>query len=200
MTDKWTTRQSLLLRAKDPDDHQAWEEFVKYYKQFIHMILNHMSFRTAEFEDMEQEVLLKIWKNLPNFELDKERANFRTWLSWLIRNSVIDYIRKARQYETRQNAATEHHLQESDVISQPDLDKIVEREWVRYLTQTALNNIRNLFSGAAVRSFELSLAGKTSREIGAELDINHESVRTLKNRVKVRLVKEIERLRKELEF
>ena len=31
----WQTRQTLLQRAKDPNDAEAWEEFVSYYKTII---------------------------------------------------------------------------------------------------------------------------------------------------------------------
>lgn len=200
MNQKWGTRQSLLLRAKDPTDHQAWEEFVHYYSQFIRMILHKMNFRGSDFGDIEQEILVKIWKNLPKFEINKERTNFRIWLSKLIRSTVIDYIRKSSSYNARQNKAAEFQVQESSLITQPELDTIVEHEWINYLTKAALENIREVFSEKTIRAFELSLAGKNSREIGEELQISHESVRTLKNRVKFRLIKEIEHLREELEF
>lgn len=200
MNDEWITRKSLLLRAKDPYDNKAWDEFVKYYKKFIHLVLLHINFHDSDYGDIEQEVLLKIWKQLPSFDVDPERAQFRTWLSVLIRNSVIDYIRKDKCYATKQDMAKNEALSEDDVVSQHAFDEIVEHEWVRYLTTTALDNIQELFSGVAVEAFELSLLGKTSREIGEQLGINHESVKTLRTRVKLRLVKEIDRLRRELEL
>jgi len=199
MTDRWETRQTLLQRAKDPEDHQAWDEFAKYYKQFIHVVLYRMSFRPSDYQDVEQEILVTIWKNIHRFETDENRGRFRSWLSSLIRNKVIDYIRKSKQYESRREMASEQY-EERDIMQQSEFDILVQKEWKRYLTQTALENIRELFSGVAVQAFEMSLEGKTSKEISDILDINQNSVRTLKNRVKVRLVKEIERLRGELEF
>ena len=199
MSDQWKTRRTLLQRARDPDDAKAWEDFVKYYTDFIHVVLYQMSFRPGDLDDMTQEILLRIWQYLSTFDGEKHRVKFRTWLSKLIRNHAINYIKKNQGYEKRRDKAAE--LQEqSQVLSQSALDEIVDVEWQKHITTTALNNVRPLFSGVAVEAFELSLAGKSAREIGEALNINPESVRTLKNRVKLRLIKEIEQLREELEF
>ena len=199
MTDRWITRKTLIERAKNPDDERAWADFVMYYTDFIHVVLYQMSFRPNDLEDITQEILTRIWKYLSTFDGEKHQVQFRTWLSKLIRNQAINYIKKNQGYEKRRKKAMELHEQR-EIISQTDLDKVVQFEWEKHITTTALDNIRTLFSGVAVEAFELSLAGKTAKEIGAALDINPESVRTLKNRVKLRLIKEIEQLREELEF
>lgn len=62
---KWETRQTLLQRAKDPDDHGAWEQFADYYHGFIQMILHKMDLSVQDHEDLIQEVLIKLWKSLP---------------------------------------------------------------------------------------------------------------------------------------
>ena len=46
---------------------------------------------------------------------------------------------------------------------------------------------------------KLSLSGKDTEDIAAELNLKVQSVRNLKNRVKVALIKEVMRLRTELE-
>jgi len=199
MSNKWVTRQTLLQRAKNPDDNCAWEEFVQYYQPFIHATLHHMNFRTSEYADIEQEILLNLWKKLPEFEFDKRKGNFHSWLSATIRNKVLEFIRKNKLYERRKDAVTEQYL-EDDLMSETEFTHIVDQEWQDHIIKTALDNITKLFSGVAIQAFEMSLVGKTSREIGEALNVNHESVRTLKNRVKVRLIKEIDYLRKELEF
>jgi RNA polymerase sigma factor (sigma-70 family) len=194
MSDKWLTRKTLLQRAQDTDNEQAWDEFVSYYEGFISIILHKMNLSRVDHDDLKQEILLKIWKNLSHFELDEKRAKFRTWLSTLIRNRVLDHFRK------KQRQPDMDLLDETQLVSQPDLDAIIKKEWERHLTQVAMQNIKKLFSGSAIRAFELSLLGKDSEQICLELNIAKESVRTLKNRVKLRLVKEIQVLRSELEF
>ncbi len=45
-------------------------------------------------EDIAQDTFLKAWKNLKGYEPDK--AQFKTWLMRIARNTVIDYLRKRR--------------------------------------------------------------------------------------------------------
>lgn len=44
--------------------------------------------------DVTQEIFIKVWKNLKNF--DKGKAQFKTWLFTIARNSVTDYLRKKK--------------------------------------------------------------------------------------------------------
>ncbi len=84
-------------------------------------------------------------------------------------------------------------------IRLPEIDAIAEREWEIHLTNLALENIDPLFSGKAVDAFRLTLEGKSVKEIAQKLDLKENSVYRLKNRVKERLVIEIQHLRNELE-
>ncbi len=45
-------------------------------------------------EDIAQDTFLKAWKNLKGYEPDK--AQFKTWLMRIARNTVIDYLRKRK--------------------------------------------------------------------------------------------------------
>jgi len=198
MSEQWVTRRTLLQRAQDPDDQKAWDDFVAYYKSFIDVILYKMSFRISDKDDVTQIILVKIWKYLSKFDKDK-KVQFRTWLGTLIRNEAINYINSNTNYQRRQDMASKHYSFD-DVASQPELDALVQAEWEQHLTMTAFLKVKTVFSGAAIKAFEMSLEGASAKEIGSELNINQESVRTLKNRVKKKLIQEIDRLRNELEF
>ncbi len=200
MANEWITRNTLLSRAQNPDDQQAWNEFVSYYQQFIHVVLHQMGLQLSDFDDVVQEVLIKIWKNLKKFEVAPDRARFRTWLSTLIRNTVIDYIRSKKSYERKTEKAIEEFNNSAHIISQSEFDEIVKNEWEQYITQTALENIRKHFSGDAISVFEMSLDDVSIDEIAKAHNIKYDSVRNLRNRVKKKLIAEIQRLKSELEF
>lgn len=46
-------------------------------------------------DDLHQEVLLKMWRNWPNF--DRDRGGLYTWISIITTNVCIDHIRKIRR-------------------------------------------------------------------------------------------------------
>ncbi|MDF7826781.1 RNA polymerase sigma factor [Pontiellaceae bacterium B12227] len=200
MSEEWQTRQTLLMRAKNQDDHAAWEEFAAYYRDFIDMVLHQMNLYSVDMDDLAQEILLKIWKSLPNHIYDKDRARFRTWLSRLIRNQVLDHIRTT-QRRTRKHvaAAGDETIDSMPMITEPDVEKIIQKEWEVHIVQLALKNISSLFSERAIEAFSLSIDGKSTVEIAEQLGVKPNSVTKLKNRVKERLMKEIKHLRTELE-
>jgi RNA polymerase sigma-70 factor (ECF subfamily) len=199
MGNEWQTRQTLLMRAKNQDDHVAWEEFVTYYRGFIDMVLNKMNLYSVDFDDLAQEILIRIWKSLPNFIYDQDRAQFRTWLGRLIRNQVLDHIRSTERRTRKHTAIEEDATSGIHVMAEPDLEKIIEKEWKLHIVQLALKNISSLFSERAIEAFRMSVAGESTAQIAAHFDVKPNSVVKLKNRVKERLVIEIKHLRTELE-
>ena len=38
MKKNFVTRKTLLMRASDPDDQEAWEDFVYYYEDFLNLV------------------------------------------------------------------------------------------------------------------------------------------------------------------
>lgn len=188
------------MRAKSQDDRAAWEEFVFYYKGFIHMVLGKIGLSRTDQDDLTQEVLVKIWKNLPNHIYDPKRARFRTWLSCVIRNQVSDNFRQAQRRNRKHIAiAEEQKANDSLMMTEPEIENIIKKEWEVYIVKLALNNIAALFSAGAIEAFSMSMDGKSTEEIAQHLGIKPNSVIKLKNRIKERLIKEIQHLRTELE-
>ncbi|MCH2209401.1 MAG: sigma-70 family RNA polymerase sigma factor [Lentisphaerales bacterium] len=195
MNEDWKTRQTLLQRAKDPEDHQAWEEFVHYYRNFILMIMRKMNLSQSEQEDITQEILLKLWKKLESY--NQQKAGFRTWLSAVIRNTVLKFYESSGRRLVRENKSFINFL-EGD--SESELETLIEEEWKSYLTKVALENIRKIFSGKAVQAFEMTLEEIPVEQICEELELKKESLYVLRNRVKSRFVEELRFLASELQF
>lgn len=198
MSERWVTKQTLIQRIKeaDPEDKNAWDDFVNYYKSFIEMLLTKSRFSQSETDDLVQEILLKIWKGIPQYEYRKGQAKFRTWLGCLITNSMYNYVDKL-------NRRHPNKLELKEAILLPEseskIEKFIEKEWVSHLTKMAMKEVMEIFSGHAIEVFKLSMEGKETNEISQILDITEDSVYVLRSRVKSRLKKEIKKLRDELE-
>ena len=194
-TDSLPTRHSLIEEARSKPDGQAWEELLKHYEPFIDKILLMLGLRGADLEDVRQQVLLKLWRGLDAYRRDDGRARFRNWLSTLIRNTAIDWFR-ARERGRRHDSLAESVGLD---MESPEIERQIEEEWQKHILAIALQNLRQVFSGKAMRVFSLSLKGESPEEIAASLDLRLESVYVLKTRVKTRLTREIARLRLDLE-
>ncbi|VGO16312.1 hypothetical protein PDESU_04903 [Pontiella desulfatans] len=199
MGEEFLTRNTLLQRAKDPKDERAWSEFVSYYETFIFILLRQMNVPQQDCDDLTQAVLVKVWKKLAMF--DRERAKFRTWLSTLIRNTVINHwdvqTRRWRREEKYGEVQTEPP---PGLPSSPEFDVIYQKEWEAYITNLAMKNVRGEFKDNAMQVFEMALNNSSTAEIAEQLDLHTATVTRLKNRVRDRLILEVRNLREELEL
>ena len=202
MSENFQTRNSLLIRAKNPKDQQAWEEFVKYYKTFIFMLLRQMNISQHDCEDLTQTVLIKIWKKLETF--DPKRAKFRTWLSTVIRNTVFNHWSAQKSRSDREGEYGGHSAltkaPPSGLPSSPEFEAIFQREWEAYLANKALTNIQGEFKARAMEIFEMSLKSMSTAEIAEKLEVNASTVTRSRNSVRDRLIQEVRRLSQELEL
>ena len=201
MNDQFNTRQTLLMRAKDPNDELAWDEFFGYYSGFINMLLHKIRIPQEVHEDLQQEILLKIWKALQDYEDDPAKAKFRTWLAAVIRNAALAYMRTYRNRQKRENTlAEEQDLFTEENYAPNHIDQLINEEWAGYMVNHVIEHLKKFFSGKAIEVFQLSSKGMESSEISKKLDIPANTVYVLRNRVKVRLMSEMKSLRQSIEF
>ncbi|MDF7809164.1 sigma-70 family RNA polymerase sigma factor [Pontiellaceae bacterium B12219] len=196
MTEPNQTRYTLLQRACDLHDEQAWEEFVSHYRRFIFYILRELGVADRDIEDLAQQVLLHLTKDLSSY--DQSRARFRTWLSMVIRNAALVHFRQQKSRKERIHIFGEE--QNIDYMDQStDIELRIEQEWAAYVANIAMSRVREVFKGQAIEVFELGLDGRSAAEIAAKTGLSVASVYTLKKRVKKRLYLEIRALVTELE-
>lgn len=200
MKGEWVTKQTLLIRIKDKSDESAWDDFVLYYKSFIQSVICHLRVNRNDEDDITQEVLLKVWKNLQNFDYKPERAKLRTWLNTVIRNCVIDFSRKKKKDKKTQSINEEDFKTDLLPLSEDQFDIIIEKEWRKHVTSLALKNIESFFSGHAIEVFKLSLQNVDVDEISNKFKLSKSSVYTLRKRVEKKLIEEVTRLKEDIEF
>ncbi|MBT7959945.1 MAG: sigma-70 family RNA polymerase sigma factor [Akkermansiaceae bacterium] len=192
--EQWQTRLTLVDRARDPDDSQAWDEFTDYYASFIRMVLMQLQAPMDDLEDLSQTILVKLWQNLSTVELGRDHARFRTWLGTVIRNTFYTHCSQAASRKRREaNAAV------ADVTA-PDIEDIIESEWRKHIIALVIERLNASFSGKAMDVFTMTLDGKSVDDIASALELTKDSVYVLRNRVQSRFRKEARQLRSYLEF
>jgi len=193
------TRLTLIQRAQDQSDEAAWSEFVEIYKNYIYVIIRKMGINDKDCEDILQQVLLKLWKTLPDFEYGKNKSKFRTWLGTITHSSTMDFFRRQASQDRRIEGATNAQMTHLNTINKPEIEEMAEREWRLYITNLAMNNIEQFFSGKAIDVFKMSIKGQSNQQISEDLGVKLETVYILKNRVKKRLTEEIKQLKAQYE-
>src|ERR1700730_1590119 len=87
-----STRASLLLRLRDPHDHEAWVEFVSLYEHVVYRLLRRNGLQDADARDVMQDLFLAVSRNIDRWDPAKERGSFRGWLRRVARNLVINWL------------------------------------------------------------------------------------------------------------
>ncbi|MDF7809283.1 sigma-70 family RNA polymerase sigma factor [Pontiellaceae bacterium B12219] len=196
MTEQNQTSYTLLQRACDLHDEEAWEEFTNHYLRFIYYILNQMEVGAADIEDVAQQILIMLTRDLADY--DRSRALFRTWLSAVIRNAALVYFRKKKSQQSRIRIFGEECKIET--MDRPsEIDQRIEAEWEEYVAELAMERVRGIFKGQAMTVFEMGMEGLSAAEVAEKTGLSVSSVYTLRKRVKKRLYLEIRALVAELE-
>jgi RNA polymerase sigma-70 factor (ECF subfamily) len=75
-------------------DPVAWEKLARTQHRRIYAICYRFTGSQSDAEDLTQEVFLKMYKNLGNF--DPAKGGFNTWLTTLTRNLLVDNYRRTK--------------------------------------------------------------------------------------------------------
>lgn len=201
MASTYVTRHTLLDRIRDPQDSEAWKDFIEFYKNYIYFIIRSMGIKPQDADDILQQVSLKLWKNLPNHLHDPQKGKFRSWVSTISKNTVLSYVKKqATQAEKLDQAKQKEELSYLDAIKLPEIDKIAQQEWEVFITNTALENLEERFTPQAIQAFKMHINGSSPEHSASKLDVSRDSVYKYISRVKVRFIEEIGYLREQMDI
>ena len=192
------TRLTLIQKLQNECNEASWEEFINLYRGYVYVIIKNMGFSDNDSKDIMQMTFLKVWKNVQNFEHGGENGQFRRWLSRVSKNTALNYIRKLKNDKEKvEKIYIDKQLLHLNSITEPEIEKIADREWASYIANVAWDNIKENISDQLKTIFEFSMQGKTSREIAQILTLPINTVSVYKRRVKITLQKEILRLEDE---
>jgi RNA polymerase sigma-70 factor (ECF subfamily) len=74
-------------------NEKSLEILIKEYLSQIYGFTYKRVGNTQEAEDITQEIFIKVWRNLKNFNAEK---SFRTWIFSIAKNTCIDSLRKKK--------------------------------------------------------------------------------------------------------
>lgn len=202
MADKndFLTRVTLLQRVRRQHDQQAWEEFVRYYRDYVYNIARRMGLNHHDAEEVVQTVMLKCWQKLPEFEYDSDKGRFRGWLCTVAGNEVKMLIR--RREKGLQQLTPEEAAEVMQYLQQVDADpteQMIEREWIAYITNLAWREVQGMVSTKEQQAFERLSKGEAPDTVAQALGLCVSSVYVYKKRTQDRLRAAIVRLNTELD-
>lgn len=188
------TRSSLLMRVKDVRDQQAWKEFVEVYAPIIYRFALARGLQDADASDLTQHVLAGLTTGLQQFDYDRERGAFRSWLFKVTQNE----LRKSLRHHPCQPAGTgdtNHQIMLEQWPSLEDAEDDWNREHQRRLFEWAAPRVRKRCQESTWKAFwEVVVNQRSASEVARQLGISVGSVYVAKKRILMKLKAEIDEI------
>jgi RNA polymerase sigma factor (sigma-70 family) len=195
MTDSPATRQSLLVRLRDPRDGQAWSEFVAIYTPLIDRLARANGLQSADAADLAQEVFRAVSGAIDRYDPDPARGSFRGWLFRIARNLMINLLAARR---VRPQATGDSEVRELlERVPTPDGTETAffDLEYRRGLFVWAADQVRGEFRQSTWQAFWLTaVEGKAASAAAAASGISIGAVYIARSRVMARLKTIIEQV------
>jgi RNA polymerase sigma-70 factor (ECF subfamily) len=186
------TSASLLERLRRQPDDAAWRRLVDLYTPLLRGWLHRHLVPAADVDDLVQEVLSVLVRELPHFEYDPARGSFRGWLRTITVNRLRLFWR-ARQ--SRPLATGDSDLaRKLDELEDPhsDLSRQWDREHDHHVAHRLLQMLEAEFEATTWQAFRrVALDGTRPPEVAAELGLSLNAVYLAKYRVLRRLREEM---------
>jgi RNA polymerase sigma-70 factor (ECF subfamily) len=185
------TSASLLERLRTRPDEPSWKRLVDLYTPLIHAWLRRYGVRPEDADDLAQEVLTVVFRELPQFEHGPRPGAFRCWLRTITIHRLRGFWRSA-QYRP---AATGDWAVDEQLRQLEDPTSALSQRWDEEHDQHVLRRLLELIEPEfALNSWQafrrVGLKGEAAAVVAAELGMTVNAVLLAKSRVLRRLREE----------
>ena len=188
------TRPSLLLRVRDANDGDAWDEFAAIYRPVILRLARIKGMQDADADDLAQQVLLAVSHAVERWEPDASRGRFRTWLHTVANNAILNALTRGIRDRAAADESIDTLLQQRPDRDGPDSD-LLRTEYRREIFSRAAQQIRTEFTDETWNSFWLTAVDGVDVDVAAiQLGRTRGSVYASRSRVMKRLKQKVEDL------
>lgn len=182
-----STFADLLTQARDPHDQAAWAAFNERYGDFMLRFLLTRGVPLVDAQDLRQDVLIDLWRAMPEFRLDPTRGRFRGYL-------VTALCRVSSRTKRKGLVVAEPQIA---VESRDEIAVWVQREWQSHRIRSAMRRVRSRTRSETFELFRASVEGETSANIAARTGMKPAAVRKAVQRVRDEVRLELERFDRE---
>jgi RNA polymerase sigma factor (sigma-70 family) len=187
------TRPSLILRLRNRDDLDAWQEFVAIYQPLVYRLAVRKGFQHNDAADIVQEVLLRVAGAIERWDPDDRLGTFRGWLHRIARNLMISFLEK----KDRQPVIADHGslaellaiVPAADSLQSPEFDDELQRQVFHWVA----GRVKSACEESTWQAFHQSaVEGIPIPDVARRLGISVGSVYVARSRVIRRLKEQIE--------
>jgi RNA polymerase sigma-70 factor (ECF subfamily) len=186
-----TTSLGLLdrLRHAKPDATE-WRKLQDVYLPLIRHWLSRLPGLHDEIEDLTQEVLVVLFRELPAFER-RRHGSFRAWLRQITVNRMRAFYKTLRKQPLAGGGAEVEQLLTQLEDPSSELARQWDRDHDKHVFQKLLALVQADFTPATWQAFRrFALDGQAAARVAEELGMSESAVVQAKSRVLKRLREE----------
>ena len=186
------TSQSLLqqLQGKDSDD-ASWKRLVDLYRPLILHWLRKNTTQQQDAEDLTQEILLVVVREVAGFVHPGHCGAFRGWLKVITINRMRTFwrSRNTQPTATGDTALLDMPAQLEDPGS--DISRLWDEEHDQFVLKRLLELMESEFAPKTIQAFRrVALQGEPAKEVAGDLQMTVGAVYVAKSAVLRRLRQE----------
>jgi RNA polymerase sigma-70 factor (ECF subfamily) len=185
--------QTLLKRLREnPADADAWQRFDALYRPMLRNWLRRYCLQRHDTDDLVQQALEVVVRELPHFAYDPRNGTFPAWLRAVLNNRLREFwrSRKARPVATGDSEFNEWMLTRL-ADHRNDHGRVCDREHARHVIRRLLARIEADFAPTTWQVFLRVMSGDKAADVAADLGISVNAVHLTKSHVLRRLREEI---------
>lgn len=189
------TSLSLLYRAQDSSDRESWNQLVALYVPLLQNWLRRYDVQSSDADDIIQEVLIALSKQLPSFEHSGRDGAFRKWLRLTLVHRLKGYWKTRGRLPSAQGGSDPQRMLAELEDPATVITEIWNRDHDRHVLRQTLAKIQPRFASTTWQAFyAATVEGTPAKEIAKNLGISANSVFVAKSRVLSHLRREVEGL------
>lgn len=185
------TRVTLLGRLGDPQDKNAWDEFVALYGPSIFNFARRRLPQDEDAADVMQEVLSAVLKGT----YQRPKGRFQKWLLTILLNEIRDFhTARARRGQMLAESRLALRLEDEAASAEEEWEK--ERR--QHLFHAAADRIRERSNPVHWDIFvRTALENQTGQAVAREFGLTVSNIYVIKSRMLKEIKEEIEQLEEE---
>ena len=118
--DQFQTRYSLLERAVDLEDQQAWEDLASHYRALIYRVAKDYRITDTDADDLVSEVMITLSQKISTY--DRSKGKFRSWLGRIMQNQARMNLRKRKTMKSEMNRPSDHSVELLNIAKDSEIE------------------------------------------------------------------------------
>ncbi len=194
------TRPSLIVRLRNRQGLDAWQQFVEIYQPLVFRLARRKGFQHSDAADISQEVLLRVAGAVERWDGEREHGSFRGWLSTIARNLMINFLAREKRHPIVGAADAVAELIDQQSVLESTQSKLFDEEFERQVFAWAAERIRSSFQDSTWQAFwRTAVDGVPAAQVAGEAGLSVATVYVSCSRVIRKLRSEVQKVLRENE-